>query len=104
MYFRLAGHLGMTVAELLARISSREISEWLAYERIAGPIGPARADIQAAIIASNIVNVNRGKGKRPSTPKDFIPEWDRGAREQSPDEIFAAVSAFNRQVGGSVAE
>ena len=33
-YFRLAEVLGCTVAELLERISSRELTEWVAYYRI----------------------------------------------------------------------
>ncbi|MDD5533792.1 MAG: hypothetical protein PHC52_13435 [Syntrophales bacterium] len=34
IYFALAEKLGMTVAELLRRISSREITEWIAYYKI----------------------------------------------------------------------
>ena len=33
-YFALAERLGCTVAELLARISSRELTEWMAYMRM----------------------------------------------------------------------
>ena len=31
--FRLAGHLGMTVRELGERMDSRELTEWMAFER-----------------------------------------------------------------------
>lgn len=34
----MAGHLGMTVGELLRRMDSRELSEWMAYGRLM-PIG-----------------------------------------------------------------
>lgn len=87
----------MPVGELLARTSSRELSEWAAYERIAGPLGSSRADLQAGIIAATVANANRSKGK-PSTPTDFIPEWDR--RPMSPEDLFRKVSAANRAFGG----
>lgn len=64
------------MAELLARISSRELTEWAAYELVSGPIGPSRGDFQAALIASTIAAVNAEKGKAPSLT-DFMPNWDR---------------------------
>lgn len=40
----------MTVAEMLARISSYELTEWAAYEQMTGPLGPSwRDDVLAAI-------------------------------------------------------
>lgn len=35
----MAGHLGMTVPELLASHTSRQLREWMAYEIKAGPLG-----------------------------------------------------------------
>jgi len=48
--FALAGHLGMTVAELGERMTSVELSEWIALSRIE-PWGAARGDVQAATMA-----------------------------------------------------
>ena len=43
-----------------------------------------RGDLQAAVVASTIANVNRTKQK-PYKPQDFMPQFDR--REQSPEEM-----------------
>lgn len=89
----------MTVEEMLSRMGSREITKWQAYERVAGPLGPARADTQAAIIAATVANANRHKGK-PATPSDFIPEWDR--KPQSVEEQVQIAYALNAAFGGTV--
>ena len=100
-YFRLAAHLGLTVGELLARISSHELTEWAAYEREFGPLGPERGDIQAALVAhTTAVMLGNGKGKRPKLT-DFVLRWkrDRGPRQTGADQlnIFRALAA--RQEG-----
>lgn len=99
-YFRLAGHLGYTVGELLRRISSREITEWMVYERITGPLGGRRSDVQMSVLASVVANSQRTKG-RALTPKDFLPAWD-GRQRMTPEEMFAAVSQVNTAFGGTV--
>lgn len=48
--FKLAGHLGKTVAELSRTLSITEFNEWIAFDRV-DPIGGYRGDLQAAIIA-----------------------------------------------------
>lgn len=68
----------MTVAELLGRISGAELAEWMAYERAHGPLGPSRGDWQAALLASTIVNVNRGKKSRIAKIGDFLLAWRGG--------------------------
>jgi hypothetical protein len=88
------------VCELLERVSSRELTEWQAYERVAGPLGPARADVQAAIVAATVANANRTKGQ-PATPADFIPTWDRKP-EQSVEEQVQIAYALNAAFGGTV--
>jgi hypothetical protein len=91
----------MTVAEMLERISASELTDWLAYERIAGPLGPERGDVQAAVIASTIANVNRGKRGKIFKPKDFMPQWSRpGAR--TPDAMRSMLVALTRRFGGKV--
>lgn len=100
-YFRLAAHLGMTVAEMLARTSSRELTEWMAYERRAGPLGARRGDIHAAIISAAIYNTNRKKGSRPIDPEKLLPVWDN---YQSEDDMWAAIRAANAGLGGTETE
>lgn len=76
----------MTVDELLGKISSREITEWQAYEQISGPIGPyERLDWAAALIAERITYMlTSPKGrKKLKGVKEFVPEW--GEREVTAD-------------------
>lgn len=87
----------MTVGELLSRITSGELSEWVAYEKVSGTLGAERDDMHAAIVASTVVNANKGKGRK-ATVKDFMPRWDRqpmGWQEQ-----LAAIKQWNRALGG----
>lgn len=62
----------MTVGELGQRMSSRELTEWMAYDAIE-PIGNAWQ--QTGMVAATIANVNRDPKKRasPFQPEDFMP-------------------------------
>ncbi len=61
----------MTVAELLSRISSRELTEWEAYYGLE-PFGQERGDLQAGIVAAVIENAFKEKGDKASGPGDFL--------------------------------
>lgn len=93
----------MTVRDLLARLDSRELSEWMAFEQIDGPLGGRRGDIQAAIVASTVANVNLPRHKQ-RAPDDYLPVWDKPAAksQQTPEEMWAAVKRANAQFGGTV--
>lgn len=68
--FRLAGHLGMTVAELSVRMSSAELTEWMALDLYHEPLPqPWR---QTGVIASAMLAPYADKGKAPQ-PDDFVP-------------------------------
>ncbi len=71
----------MTVGDLLKRVTSRELSEWMAYETLE-PFGPRRADHRAGVIASLIYNSNRGKGAKPLGADDFFPETFEPPQEE----------------------
>src|SRR5262245_55035770 len=91
-YFRLAGHLGRSVAELLSTVSSRELSEWMAYERVAGPLGAHRIDVAGALVAAVVANVNRPSRSKSYDVEDFLPKWEYVAPEEmSPDQVWEAV-------------
>lgn len=92
----------MTVRRLLAETGAAELAEWRAYEQIAGPLGGARGDVQAALIASTVAAVNRGKGQRAPTVADFMPRWDRARVRKSPEELFKLALAANTALGGTV--
>lgn len=58
----------MTVRQLLNSMSSAELTEWMAYAMVE-PIGDARGDVQAAIIATTFGNAF---SKSQLSPDDFI--------------------------------
>lgn len=80
--FRLAWALGKTVAELLETLSPDELTEWLAFERLTGPIGPERADLQAALTPATVLSMFRGKGEGAVNPADLVPGW---GQRQAPE-------------------
>jgi hypothetical protein len=65
----------MPVSDLLDRIPARELTEWQAYEQLAGPIGPKRDDILTAQVVYTLASAFQSeKGRRPKL-EDFIPDW-----------------------------
>lgn len=74
-YFRLARELGMTVGEMLGRMSAREMSEWMAFAEIE-PFGAYMEDIRAGTIASTIANVHRRAGAAAVKPIEMVPWAD----------------------------
>ncbi|MGW2580840.1 phage tail assembly protein T [Streptomyces virginiae] len=86
--------------ELLATHSSAELTEWIAYEQITGPIGPARDDILMAILAATVSNANRGKGRK-ARVLDFLPKWDRTKKRMAWQDMLTAVKSINRTMGGN---
>lgn len=68
----------------------------MAYEKVAGTLGPERADMQAALVAA----VMHGLwSKKRRTLKDFLFKWDRG-RQMSPEEMLATIRQINAAAGG----
>jgi hypothetical protein len=56
-------------------MSSRELTEWAAYERIAGPVlAHERIDYGAALVALMVAKLGGYRGRRID---DFLPKWDR---------------------------
>jgi len=91
----------MTVAELLARMDSDEMTEWIAYAQL-DPFGSVRGDLQAGVIASTVANASRDPKKRrqPFEPKDFLLQFAaEGKREKTPDELLAKVKNLAKLFG-----
>lgn len=93
--FRLALALGMTVDELLDRMSSRELTEWMIYYEME-PFGAARDNLHAGIVAATMANVNRAKGRKPLKPGDFMV---RDAQERPAPDPADVVRKFKRYFG-----
>ena len=68
---------------MLASMSSRELSEWMAFYTI-DPFDERRGDLRAGLVASTIANVHRGKNQPPFKPLDFMPyaEEERAAHSK----------------------
>ena len=91
-------------------MSSREFAEWLAFAGLE-PLGDARGDLQAAIIAATVANMLRGKDSSPVGIEDMLLRFDEPAAEpdDEPDPAetqaavsrqLAAVEAWNAALGG----
>ena len=74
----------MTVAEMLGRISSTELSEWMAYYSLE-PFGEERADLRNAILSSVCAAPHLKRGVRTKL-EDYMPFHDKTDRpRQSPE-------------------
>jgi hypothetical protein len=73
-------------------MSSAELTEWIAFNQLS-PVGDDRGDLQAAIVSQVVANVNRAKGRKPYTSKDFMPYIIEDKTERPVSETFAAAAA-----------
>ncbi|HET8684973.1 MAG TPA: hypothetical protein VFM54_24335 [Micromonosporaceae bacterium] len=97
-YFRLALALGCTVRELLARIDSRELTEWLVYEQLYGPLGPDRDDQLAALVAATVANALRSRGPAQKVSA-FVPRWSAEPEQDTREQLHVA-AGLAAQLGG----
>jgi len=92
---------------LLDDLTSSQISEWIAYDRI-DPVGKWRDDFRFAYLSSLITNlviqINGKKGAKLTSTDDFMFIWDEVEREekqgQSTDEmkqIFLSIAASKKR-------
>lgn len=87
----------MTKKELLSRMDSLEMQEWLEYSKVE-PL-EYRADLRAGTICAVIANVNRGKGKKAYKPADFMPETVK-KKPQTWKHQKSIVEVLNTAFGG----
>lgn len=95
----------MPVGQLLASVSSRELTEWQAYYSLE-PFGEERADLRAGIVASTVANSVRDpkQQKQPYSPDQFMPQFEeREPEEPDPDALWAKVNSVMFALGGTVA-
>jgi len=84
----------MTVNELLGRISSRELSEWMAFSQLE-PFGAEIGFIGHAITSSVVANVNREKGKKAYEASDFMPNFGEKKPQTVAEMVqFAEIMTF----------
>ncbi len=83
----LASHLKMTFKELLERMDSRELSEWMAYYNLE-PFGEERADIRQGITSCVMANSFSNKKHKID---DFIPKFRQQRKEPKDWETMKAM-------------
>lgn len=93
--------LGMTVKELLERVDSKELTEWMAYYTLE-PFGQPADDLRMGIIASTEANAHRDPKRKAFTPNDFIPDYSK--KHQSIEEQKTLVMQWNALLGGDIKE
>ena len=96
---------------LLDRLTSRQISEWEAYDRI-DPIGEWVKDFRFAVLDSLIINIvqklfpKKGATAKDINPIEFMPDWlgERGEVKEAQtvgemkDILFGIAKAQNKKV------
>jgi hypothetical protein len=91
----------MTVADLDSRLGgASELTEWIAFEKMTGPLGRRRSDIQAATIAATIANANRGKKGKKLKIRDFLIPYGEKDRPKTGREMLDLVRGINAGLGG----
>ena len=82
---------------MLRRMSSAELTEWMAFYQVE-PFGGDADYLGHAITASTIANVNRSKNQKPFTPADFLPKFEK--QEQTTGEQLQIAAMFTSALGG----
>jgi hypothetical protein len=66
----------MPVRELLLRIGSDELTEWMAFYQLE-PFGEMRADLRSGVLAATFANAHKSPHTQAFTPEDFMPYIER---------------------------
>lgn len=90
---KLALEFGMTERELLTRMDAREYGKWKAFFRIF-PFNQERADLRAAMIAANNANSMRDRSQRPYKISDFLFDFIKEVKRQTPEQMKCIVKMF----------
>jgi len=88
------------VAWGLERISSHELSEWMAFAEME-PFGFEADFYGHAQTSATLANVNRSKDSKVYTAMDFMPVFKQiEEKEQSPDNMIHTIEMINIIAGG----
>jgi hypothetical protein len=92
-YFRLAGHLKMTVGQLLVSMSSRELSEWMAYYRLE-PFGDKNTEL---CFANALAIYAAGKSGKSQSLNDYMIPKPKKIVQQSPEEMKQILTLWSKR-------
>lgn len=74
-------------------MSAREVTEWAAYEQVAGPLGAERDDVLASMQSFYAL---RAAGAKKVKLKELLPRWDRPKAMRWQDMKLIAQALANR--------
>ena len=83
-------------------ISSQEVTEWMAYERVEGPQDGVRGDYQAAqVVQALVAMMGTKKGAKPPTLDKLRIKWDAGAKPVGSGlQMLAKIAQMNQAMKG----
>ena len=82
--------------ELLPRLDSRELSEWMVYAELE-PFGPQAVNLNSATIASILYNANRPKHSRAKSVIEIaLGDFSGEKEKQTQEELVIAFKDFAR--------
>jgi hypothetical protein len=91
--------MGIPRAEMLARVSSKELSEWMAFYALE-PFGYHAEFAGHAQTQSVIANAHRDPKKQKAfKTEDFMPKYDK-PKNQSVDSMIAMAAQITAMMGG----
>jgi hypothetical protein len=82
---------------MLQRMSSQELTEWLAFYSLE-PFGGDTPYLGHAITAATVANSNRKKGSKAAKVEDFMPKFER--HEQTMEEQIQFAAMMTAALGG----
>lgn len=80
----------------MARTTSHELAEWMAYEHLTGTLSQERDDLLTSIVAAITHNL---WAKKPRKVTDFLPKWHK--ERQTADDMAQAARVLNQMFGGT---
>jgi len=95
---RVSFRLGKTLKELLDTMTLDEAELWMAFERLEGPLGPERDDLQSVQTSATVANMFRSRNTEPINPVDLIPDWAGNKRERQMERTIAAWQALGKRL------
>lgn len=82
---------------MLARMSSAELSEWVAFANLE-PFGVEADFLGHAIVASTVANRHRGKSEKAHKVDEFMPKFER--QTKSVEQMLQFAETMTAALGG----
>lgn len=94
---RLGYRLGKTLEEL-STMTMAEVELWMGFERLEGPLGPDRDDLQSVQTSATVANMFRGKHAPAISPVDFLPDWSGTRKERELERSVKAWMEYGKRL------